>query len=139
MSEQIQNDSWSKLSKIFSSLDEDCIKKATKDYKVKEICVDGIASKIYGKKDVEWDTFPKLLLTMGFSIEEIEKFRLCVIGDCKYTTDIYGLLNHFIGYHEVPAQNIGQLVTALKNDVRELPSKVERIKYNYTHPQMSTD
>lgn len=139
MSEQIANNSWIKLSEIFNSLDEDCIKKATKEYRVKEICVDGITSKIYGKKDVEWNTFPKLLLKMGFSIEEIEKFRLCVIGDCKYTTDIYGMLNHFIGYHEVPAQNIGKLVIALKDDSRKLPGKGERIKYNLTHPQMSTD
>jgi len=139
VSEQIANDSWSKLSEIFNCLDEDCIKKATEEYRVKEICVDGITSKIYGKKDVEWNTFPKLLLKMGFSVKEIDKFRLCVIGDCKYTTDLYGMLNHFIGYHEVPAQNIGKLVTALKNDARELPSRVERIKYNFSHPQMTTD
>jgi hypothetical protein len=80
-----------------------------------------------------------LLEKLGFSEEEIDKKRMCVIGDCKYTTDIYGILNHFIGYHDVPAQNVGRLVTALKNDVRELPSKTEMIVYNLLHPHMSTD
>jgi len=138
VSEQIENDSWIKLGKIFDGLDENCIEKAVKDFKVKEICVDGIASKIYGKKKVEYG-FNNLLQKMGFSEEEIKKSRLCVISDCQYTQSLYNMLNHFIGYHQVPAQNISKLITALKNDTRELPNTVDRIKYNLRHPQMTTD
>ena len=139
MSNQIQNDYWGKLLEIFNSLDENNIEKALEEFGVKQICVDGITSKIYGLKDVKFYCFNELLEKLGFSNEEIEKTRLCVIGDCHYTTDLYGILNHFIGFHEVPAQNIGKLVTALKNDTRDLPSKFGMVKYNLTHPQMSTD
>ncbi len=139
MSEQIQNESWEKLTEIFNSLNENNVAKAVEEFKVKQICVDGITSKIYGMKDVKLASFMTLLEKLGFSEEEIDKKRMCVIGDCKYTTDIYGILNHFIGYHDVPAQNVGRLVTVLKNDVRELPSKAEMVVYNLLHPHMSTD
>jgi len=139
MSKQIQNDSWEKLIEIFNCLDENNVAKAVEEFKVKQICVDGITSKIYGMKDVKLACFIELLEKLGFSEEEIDKKRLCVIGDCKYTTDMYGILNHFIGFHDVPAQNIGKLVTVLKNDVRELPSKTEMVVYNLLHPHMSTD
>jgi len=139
MSEQIHNTSWEKLTEIFNSLNESNVAKAVEEFKVKQICVDGITSKIYGMNDVKFASFIILLEKLGFSEEEINEKRLCVIGDCKYTTDIYGMLNHFIGYHDVPAQNIGKLVTVLKNDVRELPSKTEMILYNLSHPHMSTD
>jgi len=139
MSEQIHNTSWEKLVEIFNSLNENNVAKAVEEFKVKQICVDGITSKIYGEKDVKLASFITLLEKLGFSEEEIDKTRSCVIGDCKYTTDIYGMINHFIGYHDVPAQNIGKLVTALKNDVRELPSKIEMFVYNLSHPHMSTD
>lgn len=139
MSEQIHNTSWEKLVEIFNCLNENNVAKAVEEFKVKQICVDGITSKIYGEKDVKLASFITLLEKLGFSDEEIDKKRLCVIGDCKYTTDIYGILNHFIGYHDVPAQNIGKLVNVLKNDVRELPSKTEMVIYNLLHPHMSTD
>jgi len=139
MSEQIQNESWEKLTEIFNSLNENNVAKAVEEFKVKQICVDGITSKIYGMKDVKLASFITLLEKLGFSEEEIDKRRLCVIGDCKYTSDIYGILNHFIGYHDVPAQNVGRLVSELKNDARELPSKFEMFRYNLLHPHMSTD
>jgi len=140
VSNQIQNDAWTKLSEIFNCLDKNNIAKALEEFKIDQICVDGITSKIYGHKDVEFYAFPRLLKEkLGFSTKEIDKIRLCVIGDCRYTSELYSMLNHFIGYHDVPAQNIGNLVNVLKNDTRELPSTVQRMKYNLTHPQMSTD
>jgi len=139
LSEQIHNSSWEKLTEIFNSLNENNVAKAVEEFKVKQICVDGITSKIYGMKDVKLASFITLLEKLGFSEEEINDKRLCVIGDCKFTTDIYGMLNHYIGYHDVPAQNIGKLVNVLKNDVRELPSKTEMIMYNLLHPHMTTD
>jgi len=139
VSNLIQNDYWGKLTQIFNSLDENNIAKALEEFKVKQICVDGITSKIYGLKDIKFTCFYELLEKLGFSNDEIEKTRICVIGDCHYTTDLYSILNHFIGYHDVPAQNVGKLINVIKNDTRELPSKFQMAKYNLTHPQMSTD
>lgn len=139
MSEQIINISWEKLKEIFNSLDENNISEALKQFKVKEICVDGITSVINGEKFVDVGCFFNMLEQLGFTVEEIEEIRLCVIGNCKFTGDLHGMLNHFIGYHGTPAQNIGKLIDAVKNDKRQLPSRISRIKYNITHPEMNTD
>ncbi len=136
---QILNEPWAKLGEIFNSLDENNISKALKEFKEKQICVDGITSAIRGSKRVEDQCFYGLLKELGFTEKEILKIRLCIVGDCRYTTTLHGMLNHFIGYHEVPAQNVGKLISFLKDDNREMPTKAEGIKYNLTHLQMSTD
>ncbi len=139
MSKQIYNSSWDKLKEIFGSLNDNNISQALEQFKVKEICVDGITSVINGEKGVDLGCFYNMLEQLGFTQDEIEQTRQCVIGDCRYTTDLYGMLNHFIGYHGTPAQNVGNLVDVVKNDKRELPSRVSRIAYNLSHPHMNTD
>lgn len=139
MSNLVINSSWDKLKEIFNSLNEKNISQALEQFKVKEICVDGIASVINGEKNVDERCFYNMLEQLGFTQDEIEKTRLCVIGDCKFTTDLYAMLNHFIGYHQVPAQNVGKLIDHIQNDKRELPSVASRILFNVTHPQMHTD
>ena len=139
MSKQVQNDSWMKLEEIFNSLNENNIEQALKEFKVKEICVDGITSVIRGEEKVRELCFGKLLTEMGFTYKQQSQIRQCFIGDCKYSNPLTSLLNHFIGYHKVPAQNIGKLIPFIKNDKRKLPSNFERAKYNLSHPQMTTD
>jgi len=139
MSKQIQNDSWSKLEEIFNSLNDNNIEMALKQFKVKEICVDGITSVIRGEEKLQELCFGGLLKELGFTEKQQLQIRQCIIGDCKYTSTLHDVINHFIGYHKVPAQNIGKLLSILKNDARELPSNFERVKYNLSHPQMQTD
>ena len=139
MSKQIENECWAKLEQIFNSLNEKNISQELEQFGVKEICLDGITSVINGEDHVQELCFSKLLDQLGFTFEQQDEPRLCVIGDCKFTNSIHGLLNHFIGYHNVPAQNVGKLVSVIKNDARELPSRFDRIKYNLKNPQMSTD
>lgn len=139
LSKQIENESWAKLEHIFNSLNEKNISMALEQFGVKEICLDGITSVINGEEKVQELCFGKLLIELGFTFDQQIEPRLCVIGDCKFTSPLHDMLNHFIGYHNVPAQNIGRLISVIKNDARKLPSKIERLKYNFSNPQMSTD
>lgn len=139
MSKQIENESWSKLEHIFNSLNEKNISMALEQFGVKEICLDGITSVINGNEKVQELCFGNLLKELGFKYEQKIEPRLCVIGDCKFTSPLHELLNHFIGYHNVPAQNVGRLISVIKNDTRKLPTKVERLKFNLSNPQMLTD
>ena len=116
MSTVQQLDKWDKLSRLLQSVTDEKLEQMKADLDVDEVCVNGLARSV----DSTIRRFSSLLKMMGFDSKEIYKRRQCVVNGCPYDcASLPWMLNHFIGYHEIPIKNIARMVPAIKSDTRK--------------------
>ena len=124
-----ENEKWASLSRIMSAMTNDQETRIKAELKVDEICVEGLAKSVHMS-----ETFTKLLSEIGFTKEERTKVRNCVTTGCPYNDNLYNMLNHFIGYHNIPIKNIANLLPVMKADTT-VPDQSWKNKMQTNHMQ----
>lgn len=119
-----ENTAWTKLETILNKATPDLIESIKEDFKHDHVCIATYSQAIFQggnvKSKLQGGIPPRdFMKQLGFTDEELEKNRLCIIGDCNYQDEICNLLNHMIGYHQMPIKNIASIIPAMATDKRE--------------------
>lgn len=116
-----------KLEMVLKQASPDLIESIKEDFKHEHVCIATYSKALFdgGNKKSKMDsgeTPYHFMKKLGFSDDDLQKNRICMISDCEYQNELCQLLNHMIGYHKMPIQNIASIVPALANDPR-IPKK----------------
>src|SRR3990167_10449091 len=124
--------SWKKLETILTKASPELIESIKKDFKHEHVCIATYSKAIFEGNDAQaklhGNKSPyKFMRDLGFNDDELDKDRLCIISDCEYQNELCGLLNHMIGYHKMPIDNVAKVIPGLAFDSRIVKKGKQRI------------
>lgn len=121
----IQIDKWEKLARIFEAATTEEMGKIEKELGVDEVCILGLTKSlnIDTHKDCGFNNskVTSLLYSLGFEKKEvIEHSRMCMVSGCDFvSSNMFGTINHLIGWHKIPHKNVAPIIREMKNDDRK--------------------
>ena len=121
---------WTKLETLLNQASPDLIESIKADFGHDHVCIATYSKAIFEGRDnkskLKGDKTPEQFMSeLGFSKEELEKNRMCIISDCEFQNELCNLLNHMIGYHKMPIKNIASIIPAMSNDNRIVKQGVQ--------------
>lgn len=119
----MEETSWKKLETILTKASPELIESIKKDFKHEHVCIATFSKTLFeggnSKVPLHAQKTPyDFMMELGFTDEDLSKERLCIISDCEYQDELCNLLNHMIGYHKMPIQNIAKVIPGLAIDTR---------------------
>ncbi len=132
---------YDKLIVLLETGDETVVEKIKSDCKVKnEICIGGFLHGIMkgeGKGNI--DSFDADAKKLGFTKDDLDVLRRCVVNGCPFYGELFGTLNHLVGFHKIPFKNVAKLIPIIKDDEREVPHGLNAWKTAFQTQFMGTD
>jgi len=131
---------YDKLALLLENADESVVDKLKSDFKVKELCIAGFLNGIMkgDRKRSQLDFYADAK-KLGFTNEELEERKMCVVNGCPYYGDMFVTLNHLVGHHKIPFKNVAKLIPFMKDDDRPVPHGLNSIKTGFQTGFMGTD
>lgn len=140
---ETENTSWGRLQAILQQASPDLIESIKEDFKHDHVCIASFSQTIFegGKQSkLSSGEHPYYFMKkLGFTDKELDKNRMCIISDCTYQNELCNLLNHMIGYHDMPIERIANIIPAMANDTRETKSGAQGFMQHIKQSGKGTD
>jgi len=139
-----ETNAWTKLETLLNQASPDLIESIKSDFGHDHVCIATYSKAIFEggdhKSKLERQKTPEQFMSeLGFTKEELEKNRMCIISDCEFQNELCNLLNHMIGYHKMPIKNIASIIPAMANDNRIVKEGVQGFVKRVKHSGRGTD
>ena len=147
LSEQIKklDSPYDKLRAILGVADEQNMEQLKKEYKVKHnLCIVGVISAVSSMTKEGFDetakSFPsRLFEALGFTKEQISRNHMCTELECDFVARLPAMLNHMMGFHQIKAKNLANLIPVLENDKRSIPTGIAKVVNKLKNSYKATD
>lgn len=142
--EQAENTPWTKLKTLLDQASPDLIDSIKADFGQEHVCIVTYSKAIFeggkNKSKLQGEKTPEeFMKELGFTDEDLEKNRMCIISDCEFQNELCNLLNHMIGYHKMPIKNIASIIPAMARDDRVAKKGVQGFIARAKHSGKGTD
>lgn len=136
-------DKWDKLANLLEYGTDEVIEELKATHKLRQICINGFTNALTRNSKSRSETtvaFNAFLKELGFTSNEIYQKRMCPLNGCPFhAMSMATLMNHMIGYHDVPIKTLARLVSVIKNDSRETKKGVAAVKNVIQTIHMNTE